>query len=381
MDFNEALDCHYHEVYELYREIVSISSQSADKAGVDRVGDKIAEFMTQNDFCVEKCMNPEAGNGVLVSLNQGGPGKRIVLLAHMDTVHKEGTFSEPLFREEGDKVYGPGVLDCKGGIAVGILTMLALRDSGYQASVKFILAPDEEISLTKSGQKGIDFIKENVRDADYVMVLESGTRNKLVTGRKGVVRYEISVHGKSAHAGCAYDEGISAIKEVCSKILALEKNSDSNGITYNCGMISGGVMPNSVPEFCKFVMDVRFFNQRQQKEAIETVERIVKTSFFEGTRSEMKLLSKREAMEETEGNLALFRTIQSVSERLGLEELESFVSGGASDACFSSDMGIPTVCGMGITGQLQHTTREEADIPSIKKRSILLGKTMEELNV
>ena len=100
MDFNEALDCHYHEVYELYREIVSISSQSADKAGVDRVGDKIAEFMTQNDFCVEKCMNPEAGNGVLVSLNQGGPGKRIVLLAHMDTVHKEGTFSEPLFRED-----------------------------------------------------------------------------------------------------------------------------------------------------------------------------------------------------------------------------------------------------------------------------------------
>ena len=308
MEFITALDCYYQEVYEFYREIVSISSQSADKAGVDRVGEKIAEFLGQRGFCVEKCMNPEAGNGVLVSFNQDTGGKRVVLLAHMDTVHKKGTFAEPLFREEGDKVYGPGVLDCKGGIAVGLLTMLALRDSGYRAPVKFILAPDEEISLTKSGQKGIDFIKENVQDADYVMVLESGTRDKLVTGRKGVVRYEISVHGKAAHAGCAYDKGISAIKEACSKILALEQNSDSNGITYNCGMIMGGVMPNSVPEFCKFVVDVRFFNQRQQKEAIETVERIVATSFLEGTRSEMKLLSKREAMEETAGKAEEFVT-------------------------------------------------------------------------
>lgn len=375
-----AMEFYYQEVYELYRELVGISSQSANKSGVDRVGDKIAEFMRQRDFCVEKCMNPEAGNGVLISVNPNGHGKRIVLLAHMDTVHKEGTFAEPLFREEGDKIYGPGVLDCKGGIAVGLLTMLALRDCGYQAPVKFILAPDEEINLSKSGQKGIDFIKDNVQDADYVMVLESGTRNKLVTGRKGVVRYEVSVHGKAAHAGCAYDKGISAIREACSKIQELEKNSDSHGITYNCGLISGGVMPNSVPDFCKFVVDVRFFNQRQQKEAIETVERIVETTFLEGTRSEMRLLSKREAMEETEGNKELFRIIQTVAKRLQLEELESFVSGGASDACFSSAMGIPTVCGMGIIGQFQHTTSEEADISSIKTRSILLGKTIEEIN-
>ena len=77
----------------------------------------------------------------------------------------------------------------------------------------------------------------------------------------------------------------------------------------------------------------------------------------------------------------LFQTIKSVAERYHLEDLTSFVSGGASDASFSSYMGIPTVCGMGINGQLQHTTREEAKIASLKTRSILLGKTMEELNL
>lgn len=383
MNLEKYIAIYFPEVYQLYQEIVNISSHSADKAGVDRVGNTIAAFMEKKGFSVECCANPISGNGVMITYDprNQATGKRIALLAHMDTVHKKGTFLEPLFQERDGKVYGPGVLDCKGGIAVGILTMLALRDCRYPAPIKLILAPDEEVNFKYSGQPGIEFIKKNVCGADYVMVLESGTRNKLVTGRKGVVRYEVAVHGKAAHAGQSYDQGISAIKEACSKILAIEQHSDSNyGITYNCGIISGGEMQNSVPEFCKFDLDIRFKNQKQLQEAVATVERIVNTSFFPGTKSEMHLFSKRDAMEETPKNLALFQVIRKVSQQNGLEELENYVSGGASDACFSAAMGIPTVCGMGIAGSSQHTPREEAYIASLKQRSILLGKTMAELN-
>ncbi len=379
MNFQQALEKYYSEVYELYRNIVNISSQSYDKDGVDKVGDTIADFMTKRDFTVNKQFNEKSGNGITASMNDGKDGQKIVFLAHMDTVHKKGTFDEPLFKEEGDDLYGPGVLDCKGGIALGILIMLALREIGYDAPVKYIFAPDEEISLSLSGQKGIDFINENVKDATAVFTLESGTKDRIVTGRKGAMRYEVTVKGRASHAGSAYGDGISAIKEACTKILEIEKNSDTDGITYNCGIINGGKIPNSVPELCSFVIDIRYRNEKEENTAMEIVKNVVETSYFAGTTSEIKLLSRRPAMEETKENLALFEKVKEVSERLGFEKFESFLSGGASDAAFPTIMGIPTLCGMGIVGHSQHTLRETAKASSLLERGLVIGTVILEM--
>jgi glutamate carboxypeptidase len=140
--------------------------------------------------------------------------------------------------------------------------------------VKYIFAPDEEISLSLSGRSGIDFINENVEGASAVFTLESGTKDRIVTGRKGAMRYEVTVKGKASHAGSAYGEGISAIKEACTKILEIEKNSDVNGITYNCGIINGGKIPNSVPDLCSFVLDIRYRNQAEEDKANELVKHL-----------------------------------------------------------------------------------------------------------
>ena len=379
MNFKQALEKHYSEVYELYRNIVNTSSQSYDKEGVDKVGDTIADFMTKRDFTINKQFNEKSGNGITASMNDGNDGQKIVFLAHMDTVHKKGTFEEPLFKEQGDDLYGPGVLDCKGGIALGILIMLALREIGYDSPVKYIFAPDEEISLSLSGQKGIDFINENVKDATAVFTLESGTKDRIVTGRKGAMRYEVTVKGKASHAGSAYGDGISAIKEACTKILEIEKNSDTDGITYNCGIINGGKIPNSVPELCTFVLDIRYRNEKEENIAIETVKKVVETSYFAGTTSEIRLLSRRPALEETEANLNLFNKVKEVSERLGFEKFEPFLSGGASDAAFPTIMGIPTLCGMGIVGHSQHTLRETAKASSIMERGLVIGTVILEM--
>lgn len=379
MNFQQALEKHYSEVYSLYRDIVNISSQSYDKEGIDKVGDTIAQFMTEHNFSVKKQLNEKAGNGVVASMNDENDGQKIVFLAHMDTVHKKGTFEEPLFKEEGDDLYGPGVLDCKGGIAMGILMMMALREIGYDAPVKYIFAPDEEISLSLSGQKGIDFINKNVEGASAVFTLESGTKDRIVTGRKGAMRYEVIVKGKASHAGSAYGEGISAIKEACTKILEIEKNSDTNGITYNCGIINGGKIPNSVPDLCTFVLDIRYRNQVEEDAANELVKKVIDTSYFAGTTSEMRLLSRRPAMEETKENLALFEKVKEVSARLGFEKFESFLSGGASDAAFPTIMGIPTLCGMGIVGHSQHTLRETAKASSLIERGLVIGTVILEM--
>ncbi len=379
MNFKQALEKHYSEVYKLYRKIVNISSQSYDKEGVDEVGNTIADFMVKHDFTVNRQFNEKSGNGITASMNDKNEGQKIIFLAHMDTVHKKGTFEEPLFKEQGDDLYGPGVLDCKGGIAMGILIMMALREIGYDAPVKYIFAPDEEISLSLSGQRGIDFINENVKGADAVFTLESGTKDRIVTGRKGAMRYEVTVKGKASHAGSAYGEGISAIKEACTKILEIEKNSDTDGITYNCGIINGGKIPNSVPELCTFVLDIRYRNEKEENIAIETVKKVVETSYFAGTTSEIRLLSRRPAMEETNENLWLFEKVREVSEKLGFEKFEKFLSGGASDAAFPTIMGIPTLCGMGIVGHSQHTLRETAKASSIMERGLVIGTVMQEM--
>ena len=293
----------------------------------------------------------------------------------MDTVHKKGIF-EKMFEEKDGKIYGPGVLDCKGGIAVSLLTAMALKDYGYLKPLRIVLVCDEEISMMLSGKKGIDFITDNVKDASFVFTCESGTEDKIVVGRKGAARYRVTVRGKAAHAGAHYDEGISAIKAACLKILEIEKMSDVNSITYNCGLITGGKASNIVPDLCEFVVDVRYLNREQMEKSEKALYNILNSDSTEGISIEVENISRREAMEATVQNLKLFERVKSVSEKLGYEKFTSFVSGGASDAAFSSAMGIPTLCGMGITGESQHTVNEKANLDSLKKRSHILADTV-----
>ena len=195
-------------------------------------------------------------------------GKRpVALLAHMDTVHVPGAFGYPPVRKTGSLLSGPGVHDCKGGIAVALLAMDALLRNGWQdRPVKLVLVPDEEVSSAFSGPAGIQFIKDNVRGSAFALCCESGNRNgDAAVGRKGVLKLEVTVNGKAAHAGSAYSEGISAIKEAAHKIIAIEQYAADDHVTINCGVISGGTKPNIVPASCSFELDVRFLEPGEKE--------------------------------------------------------------------------------------------------------------------
>lgn len=371
----DIIEKHFEGVYELYKKIVLISSESYDKKGVDEVCSVIAEFALNNKFDVEILKNKNAGNELVLSYNADSKGPVTVFLAHMDTVHKKDSFKK-MFVQDGNIVYGPGVHDCKGGIALALLTCMSLKTYGYANQLRIVLVCDEEISMALSKEKGIQFIKDNVKDASYVFTCESGIKDKLIVGRKGSARYKVTVHGVAAHSGANYDKGVSAIKAACYMIPEIERISNSEGMTFNCGMINGGKSPNIVPDLCEFIVDTRYLDMAQMEESEKYVFSVVNSNLPEGITTEIEVISKRAPMEATEANYKLFERVREISKKLGYEDFTPFVSGGASDAAFSSEMGIPTLCGTGIVGKNQHASEEMADLSSLKQRSHLIAETV-----
>ena len=268
---------------DFWKQIVRLESPSWDRAAVCAAADCIAQFAAARGFTVDRTPQPEAGDTLCITLPGTLDVPPVALLAHMDTVHPVGSFGDPAVREENGVLYGPGVFDCKGGIAAGLLCMDALRRCGApHPEVRLVLDPDEE-NGAYIGEAGGQFIRGAVRGCMAALNLESGRDGSLTVGRKGVLRAELTVRGTAAHAGNDYFSGVSAIREAAHKILELERISSPEGITVNCGLIRGGSAVNTVPEDCTVDIDVRFKNETQQEEALTHLRRVAETAFVPGT--------------------------------------------------------------------------------------------------
>ena len=363
------------EFYGFLKQMVSIESCSGDTEGIDRLGDSIADFARRKGFTPVRHPFPLAGNGLVLSSPGTEEKKPLCFIAHLDTVHAKGSFARMLEEADGC-LYGPGVVDCKGGIAVALLAMTALRQAGFTGRpLKLVLTPDEEVSTCLSGEEGIAFIQSETKDCAAAITCECGTNGEAVVQRKGILKADITIAGKAAHAGMHYDRGVSAVREAARKILALENRSHIGRITYNCGLIQGGTAYNVVPEHCRIGVDIRFGTSSEQEEAMRVLEEVAGQSYVPGTTSQIRLYGRRPPMEKTDGGMELFELIRRTGERYGLEELSPLLNGGGSDAAYSAQTGTPSICGMGITGRDWHTTEERAEIASLARRAKLLAAT------
>lgn len=366
---------------QLLQQIVSMDSYTPDKQDVDAVGARLRDFALEQGFRVDTVPFEKAGDGLLITYNDGAPLPPVVFTGHLDTVFPRGTFQEPLFRQEGDKYFGPGVVDMKGGLVQGLLTMCALKDAGYtDRPIKFIIIGDEECSEGLSGEAGKDFIRDNARGAAAAITLEGITNEEKITvGRKGSIRYEVYVEGRASHAGSKYAEGISAIKEAARKILDIEAPSDQAQITYNCGMIKGGTAPNTVPGEAMFTLDNRYWKLEQRQIIRDHVEGIVAKSYIPGTKSAFKIIGERPPMDDTPGNYALADHIAQTSKKYGFGEMTAQLTSAGSDASYTTMAGAPSVCSMGPIGGRAHSTDEFMYADSLIRRAKLLAAVVAEL--
>lgn len=349
----------------IWEDVCNIESPTAHKAGVDEVGNVFIHMANKRGWLVEVLEQDVAGNAICITINPEAKAAPVVFSGHIDTVHPIGLFGTPAVRRDDTCIYGPGVMDCKGGVVASFMALDALAQCGFkERPVKLIIQSDEETSSRQSNKQTVAFMVEKAKGAAAFLNAEGIQGNTLVWQRKGIVRYRYTVTGKAMHSSrCA--EGANAIAEAAYKIIELEKQKDPNGLTFNCGVIEGGTVANTVPEKCSFVVDIRFADEEQFNEAVSIVKRVADTVTVAGCTTEIEEISVRPAMPLTERNVALAQTMNTIYETCGLPLLKGRSCLSGSDAAYITAAAIPTVDNVGVDGGRIHSVEEFAYLDSL----------------
>lgn len=295
----------------------------------------------------------------------------ILVLSHVDTVHPIGTLADALpFRREGDRVYGPGIYDMKGGLVLATTAYLGLLRTEILTSlpVTFLFTPDEEVGSVASRPH----IEEEAVRNRYVLVTEPKRNGgKVVTQRKGTGRYIITAQGRPSHAGANHEKGRSAIRAMARIILDVERFTDyARGITTNVGLISGGTGVNVIPEFCTIHADLRVCHLDAAAEmeakfrALTSGDTDVEVTVTGGIH---RPPFARDAQVED-----LLAKAVAVAERIGVKLESDGLSGGGSDGNFTAALGVATLDGLGVDGDGAHTNHEHLLYSSIEPGTRLM---------
>ena len=352
---------------QVWKDICEIESQTADKAGVDAVGDYFERFANEKGWRVERKRQEKAGDVLCITMNLDADAAPLALSGHMDTVHERGSFGYPAVTEDVEKLYGPGVADCKGGLVVALLAMDALERCGFESRpIQLLLQSEEEVASAQTDGASMAQLCEWAKDAVGFLNLEMHTPDTAVIVRKGGVNFTFSITGLRAHgANCAI-AGASAIAEAAHKIVELEKLKDNNGITCNCGVVRGGTAANTVPDYCEFKANIRFATQEQFDWVCDHVQKIADTVYVKGTSSTVVRALGHPSMEYTERNQSFLDKMNEIWDKHGMPRLELGRRNGASDAACISLAGIPCVDSIGIEGGNLHSLQEFAIKESLK---------------
>ena len=252
-------------------EWVSIESPSHDAKSVNKVVDHVEKQFSDLGLKLERIPGRNGFGDILECRTPEDwsehQGEGILVLAHLDTVHPIGMIERDLkIRREGDSIFGPGIYDMKAGgyIAYYALRHLQRLSKKTKLPVTFLFIPEEEVGSPTSRAR----IESAARGHKYALVMEPGRDgDKVVTSRKGVGRFTLTVKGAASHAGVRHEDGRSAIAEMARQIIRIENKTDyARGITCNVGLIQGGTGVNVVPAECKVEVDLRVPSQQLAEE-------------------------------------------------------------------------------------------------------------------
>jgi glutamate carboxypeptidase len=360
------------------RRWVETESPTQSTAAVNRMVDVVQSDVTDLPVASERIAGQRGFADNLIVRNQAaGNAPGILILSHIDTVHPIGTLQGPLpFRRDGDRLYGPGLFDMKGGayIALEAFRQVA-RANSAKLPVTFLFTPDEEVGSPTS----CHLIESEARRARYVLVTEPARDGgKVVTSRKGVGRFEVKTIGVPAHSGARHQDGRSAIREMARQVLAIEGLTDyARGVTTTVGMITGGTAPNVVPQHCQITVDLRVCDIAAGEEFEAKILQLEPSD--PGVKVEVSGGMNRPPFEKSTAIDILFRHAQSVARGIGFALDHTEMTGGGSDGNFTAALGVPTLDGLGIDGDGAHTEWEHGLISSIEPRTLLMRGLLETL--
>ena len=238
------------------KRLIALESPTSCKPAVDALGEALAADIRGLGGAVEVIAKAEVGDVLRARWNPGAGG--IVIMSHMDTVWDLGTVAGRPTRIEGDRLYGVGAMDMKGGIVIALWALRALRALALFPAqpITWLLNSDEETgSKHSSGEIEAEALSHKV-----VFVTEPPQDGAYKTQRKGVSHYTITAKGRAAHSGADHENGVNAIEEIARQVIAVEAMTDyAIGTTANVGVISGGTRANVVPAEARVEINARQF--------------------------------------------------------------------------------------------------------------------------
>ena len=360
---------HKGEIIAEIRAFVECESPSHDDAALRRFADLVASSLAGE-------ARVRFNGHLMAEITLPGRKKsgQVLALGHLDTVWPIGTLQKMPFRQKDGRLWGPGVLDMKSGIAFFLAATRALRELDLPVSRRVLLQlnADEEVGSLTSRV----LTEKNARQSDYVLVLEPGTglEGKLKTARKGVGDYRVVVRGKASHAGVDFAAGASAIVELARQIERIaEFSRPERGITVNPGVISGGTRSNVIAAEAMAHVDVRVPRMRdaapldRKFHALRPVDKRCSVEVSGGV--------NRPPMERTPGTVKLFKLARRLALEIGVD-LEESSTGGGSDGNFTAALGVPTLDGLGGAGEGAHANHESILVDRIADRVALLAKIL-----
>ena len=364
----------------LLEQLVNIDSGSGYEPGLSKVSAIVVEELKKLGATIETFPNtpPDKSNHVIATLKGTGKAK-ILLMAHMDTVFKEGSAAARPFHIKDGRAYGPGVMDDKGGIVAGIYALQILKNLKFTdyAQITFLLDASEETG----SDAATDLIKKTARQHDVTLNLEPGRpADGLVVWRKGSATAVVDVKGKASHAGVAPDLGRNAAMEAAHQILQLGKLGDAEKkTTINFTVINAGDRTNVIPDQASAKADVRAAVPEEFDRIEKDLARVSADKLIPETEVSTKLIRGLPPMPQTAETDKLVAIAQGIYGELG-RTLTIEGSGGAADASLAASVGVPTLDGFGIVGGNIHTPEEYAEVESVSPRIYLLTRMIMELS-
>ncbi len=346
----------------LIRELVACESPSGDAAALAACADIVACRARDASAIVEP-------SGTHIVANWPGSGPRVLLVGHFDTVWPIGQIHRQPLEEKDGKLFGPGTLDMKAGLAIAITAMrvvTAVVPVERRPHVTLLATSDEETGSASSRA----LIEQLAKESAAVLVFEPALPGGAVkTARKGVGEFTITATGISSHAGANPGAGASAVIEIARQVLAVQDLADPDrGLTINVGVIEGGTRPNVVAEQARAVVDVRI-GKLEDAAKIEQAFRSL-TSIDPRVTLTVTGGINRPPMERASGVARLYDLVRSVGGDIGMT-VEEGATGGASDGNFSAALGVPTLDGLGATGDGPHALHEHVIIKDLVPRVAL----------
>lgn len=363
---------HEKDIKDDIKRLVLADSPSQNKELLDLCKD-VLQSMFYDYFHVMATEYAMEHNGNHLRFELGEGTEQILMIGHYDTVWDKGALP---YREEEDKIFGPGILDMKSGLvsAIWFFKYVQKMNLPLKRRVVFFLNSDEEIGSPTSRA----LIEAEAKKSVAAFILEPAVTvsGELKIARKGTSRYLLNIRGLASHAGNNPRDGVSAITEAARQILNIDALNDyEKGTTLNVGMIQGGGKLNVIPDEAHVGVDVRSVTRTEQERIDDYFEEL--KPYDQRTKIEIDGGINRPPMERGEDSEELFEIAQEEAEELGFDVDEASV-GGASDGNFTS-LYTPTLDGLGLVGDGIHAEHEHILKEHIIERFALLTNTLLEV--